>query len=47
MTEEDSQTGAEKVVLASFDLLEVTSESTRAKTAGEPHFHVNESKARG
>jgi hypothetical protein len=34
MTEEDSQTEAEKVVLASFDLLEGTSESTRAKTAG-------------
>ena len=33
MTQEDSQTEAEKVVLASFDLLEGTSESARAKTA--------------
>jgi len=38
MTEEDSQTEAEKVVLASFDLLEVTSESIRAKTAGGTTF---------
>jgi hypothetical protein len=33
MTPEDSQTEAEKVVLAPFDLLEGTSESARAKTA--------------
>jgi hypothetical protein len=32
MTPEDSQTEAEKVVLAPFDLLEGTSESARAKT---------------
>src|SRR6202048_1808461 len=33
MTPEDAQTEAKKVVLAPFDLLEGTSESTRAKTA--------------
>ena len=33
MTQEDSQTETEEVVLAPFDLLEGTSESTRAKTA--------------
>ena len=33
MTPEDAQTEAQKVVLAPFDLLEGTSESTRAKTA--------------
>ena len=33
MTQEDSQTETEKVVLAPFDLIEGTSESTRAKTA--------------
>ena len=33
MTPEAAQTEAEKVVLAPFDLLEGTSESTRAKTA--------------
>jgi hypothetical protein len=32
MTQEVSQTGSEEVLLASFDLLEGTSESTRAKT---------------
>jgi hypothetical protein len=33
MTQEDSQTEAQKVLLSPFDLLEGTSESTRAKTA--------------
>ena len=33
MTPEDAQTEAEKAVLTPFDLLEGTSESTRAKTA--------------
>ena len=33
MTQEDAQTEIEKVHMAPFDLLEGTSESTRAKTA--------------
>jgi len=33
MTQEDSQTETEKVVLAPFDLIAGTSQSTRAKTA--------------
>jgi hypothetical protein len=33
MTQEDSQTEAQKVLLARFDLIAGTSESTRAKTA--------------
>ena len=33
MTQEDSQTETKEVLLAPFDLLEGTSESTRAKTA--------------
>ena len=33
MTQEDSQTETGEVLLAPFDLLEGTSESTRAKTA--------------
>src|SRR5258708_31195180 len=33
MTQEDSQTEAQKVLLSPFDLLEGTSESARAKTA--------------
>ena len=33
MTQEDSQTETEKVVLAPFDLVAGTSQSTRAKTA--------------
>ena len=33
MTQEDAQTETQKVVLVSFDLLEGTSESARAKTA--------------
>ena len=33
MTQEDSQTEVQRILLAPFDLLEDTSESTQAKTA--------------